>query len=347
MRRMHSRSDRRGTVPALPIFLLAAASAGGAPALAQERPVPAGGRVVEVPATFVADRVWVRPVTASGDTLAFYTDTGGGANMLYEPALARIGAATREVAMGDDRAVLALWPEWSEGAWIPEPGDTTRFSGRDLLVMPFEGQAAMLHEPGDAGFLGAGWFGDRAWTFDYPAGRLLLHPDGVTPRPGARALPLGFQVGDDGRRTSHFPRMPIVVDGDTLHVLLDTGATMLLTEDAVAALGGGPPRRASSFISAAVFDRWREAHADWRVIEDATRPGAHLILVPEVAIAGETVGPVWFERRREGTFEQYMAQWMDAPIVGALGGTGLRFFRVTIDYPNAVAYFERVTAGTD
>jgi hypothetical protein len=77
------------------------------------------------------------------------------------------------------------------------------------------------------------------------------------------------------------------------------------------------------------------------VIERGTEAGADLIEVPEVAIAGQHVGPVWFERRNVGTFEDYMSRWMDQPIVGALGGNALGFFRVTIDYPNAVAFFER------
>jgi hypothetical protein len=36
-----------------------------------------------------------------------------------------------------------------------------------------------------------------------------------------------------------------------------------------------------------------------------------------------------------------MSQWMDKKIEGALGGNGLCHFRVTVDYPNAVAYFEK------
>jgi len=32
---------------------------------------------------------------------------------------------------------------------------------------------------------------------------------------------------------------------------------------------------------------------------------------------------------------------MDLPIAGALGGSALRYFRVVVDYPNAVAYFHR------
>jgi hypothetical protein len=42
-------------------------------------------------------------------------------------------------------------------------------------------------------------------------------------------------------------------------------------------------------------------------------------------------------------FLDWMSQWTDAPIVGALGGSALQYFRVTLDYPRAVALFERPT----
>jgi hypothetical protein len=36
-----------------------------------------------------------------------------------------------------------------------------------------------------------------------------------------------------------------------------------------------------------------------------------------------------------------MAQWMDRKLDGALGGSAFPSFRITIDYPNATATFER------
>jgi len=34
---------------------------------------------------------------------------------------------------------------------------------------------------------------------------------------------------------------------------------------------------------------------------------------------------------------------MDKPILGALGGSGLKYFNLLIDYPAAKVYFERPT----
>lgn len=298
--------------------------------------------MVDIPAHFDQDRVFVRPVTTAGDTLVLYTDTGGGANMLYRPAVDRLGWSPERRALGDDSVAVIPWPDWREGAGIPSPMDSSGPLAGVLLVVPFGEQPAQVQEASDAGFLGRTWFADRVWTFDYPAGRLLLHPGGVGAAESGRAVALGFQTDSAGRRTTHFPRIQVVIAGDTLNLLFDTGATVTLTDAAVAALGDGrPARRAGSFLSAECFDQWRVAHPEWRVIEEATGFGAALIEVPQVAIAGYQVGPVWFERRPVGVFETYMSRWMDRPIEGALGGNLLGFFRVTIDYPGAVALFER------
>ena len=65
-----------------------------------------------------------------------------------------------------------------------------------------------------------------------------------------------------------------------------------------------------------------------------------MIEVPKIEVAGFEVGPVWFSARPDRAYE-WMSGMMEKSIVGALGGSGLRYFRITIDYPNAVAVFER------
>jgi len=123
-------------------------------------------------------------------------------------------------------------------------------------------------------------------------------------------------------------------------MLFDTGATTTLTAATFAALGGLAPDRATSFITNAVFTAWHKAHPDWRVLEAAEAgSGEAMIQVPEVEIAGFTVGPVWFTRRRDGNFHQYMSQWMDKRVEGAVGGNILSHFRITVDYPKAEATF--------
>jgi len=95
-------------------------------------------------------------------------------------------------------------------------------------------------------------------------------------------------------------------------------------------------------MKAAIFDGWRKAHPDWPFVEKAeARTGADMIRVPLVEVAGQKVGPVWFTRRPDKAFDEFMSSMTDAPVVGALGGSGLRYFKITVDYTRRVAVFER------
>lgn len=292
---------------------------------------------VEVPARFVGNRVIADAVTASGDTLRFFTDTGGGTAILYPQAVARLALPVDSVQADGETNAITGFPPLAAGSAFPLPGGP--FAGRLLIIPP----TPTIHD-GEDGMLGRVWFADRAWTFDYPAGRLLLRaPGDLPPHDAAHRVPLGFRTNGRGQRTTHFPRIRVEVDGDSLDLLYDSGASLGLTDSAHATLAdGGPAIRGTSFIVAGVFDRWRARHPDWRVIERAERgTGEAIIQVPRVSMGGYDVSPVWFTRRPDRNFHQYMSQWMDRRVDGALGGSALGYFRVTVDYPAAVAVFER------
>src|SRR5262249_16159351 len=144
------------------------------------------------------------------------------------------------------------------------------------------------------------------------------------------------------------PRISVVIDGENLDLLLDTGATTMLSPEAIRVLSDGRPAiRATCFIAAVHFEKWRKRHPDWRVIDKADlirNEREPMIEVPEVGIAGQTVGPVWFARRADANFHKYMSQWTDKQVEGALGGNALRHFCITVDYPNAEAFFVKPTA---
>ncbi|MGE0553348.1 MAG: hypothetical protein AB7R55_07945 [Gemmatimonadales bacterium] len=297
-----------------------------AAACATEGGSPTG---VALPARFEADRIFVDlPVAGRDDTLRLYTDTGGGLFVL--------GRAADRIGLADSAGITlsALAPDF------PDPRGAE--NGRVPLLRPERVPFDDLD-----GMLGQAWFADRVWSFDYPGQALRLHPDGLPAETlGARAE-LWFQRDSTGRRTLAFPRIQVAVDGEILDLLLDTGATLSLTESALATLADGRPAvRATSFITSGVLAGWRRRHPDWRVVPDADRsvPGMAMIEVPEVTIAGHAVGPVWFTERPDRNFREFMAQWMDRPVEGAVGGNAFRFFVMTVDYPGAVAYFAPATA---
>lgn len=301
--------------------------------------IEAVGDTREMPAVLIQDRFYVQPVTTAGDTLSFYTDTGGGLFVVGAEADA-LGLEIEEQAQGGGEVrEFVVWPEFWAEAWIPEPG-TDRvpvLRGSDMGPL------------GDiTGLLGHAWFNGRTWTFDYGAGKLLYHPEGeIEATAGATRVPLAFRYSPDGERRPSFPRIRAFVDGMPLDFLFDTGANTVLTDDALEVIGGEAPTRAVSFISTEVFGQLVLNHPDWRVISDADRmiEGMDMIEVPEIVIAGETVGPVWFVQRPDENFHEFLARFMDRPVDGALGGNVFKFFRMTVDYPRAVASFERLEDG--
>lgn len=322
---------------------LACAASGTEDASAQSvRVTPDAGRatVVDLPVRYDAGRFFLAPVTADGDTLSLYTDTGGGSNMIYRGAVERLGLETLRVEVGGDSVDLTALPTWKPGAAVPPPVRLPP-AGSWLLV-----RGAPSWAEGD-GFLGRTWFAGRVWLFDYPdgsLGRVLAWDPG--PYADEHRVRLGFQVDSTGRRTTHFPRVRIAVDGDSLDMLFDTGATVSLDSSARERIGDGRPAdRGTSFVVDSVYEAWRREHPDWRVVEGADRRnGAPMIEVPEVSVGGHAVGPVWFTVRPDENFHDRMSQWMDRRVDGALGGSALRDLRVLVDYPAATAVFLRPEA---
>lgn len=298
-----------------------------------------------LPTEFLGSRFFVRPVTTSGIALRLFTDTGGGM-VLVESAVDRLGLRRENVRIGDDAAVVVALPEFSTEAWIPPVSvdqDPRRADVRGKLFVR-DGRGALAECDG---ILGQEWFGGRVWTFDYASGQLLLHDAAPGPRSGhAGLVPLGFPRDSHGRPRAHFPSVEATIDGETYAFLFDTGATVRLAPSARRAAGFDAAEQATCFITGTVFDSWRRRHPDWRVIDEAdvNARGECVMEVPSVEIADHIVGPVWFTRRADGNFHEYMSSMMDRRVEGALGGSLFRYFVITVDYPQAIAHFEQQVA---
>lgn len=286
-----------------------------------------------LPARMEHDRFFVEARAADGKVLQLFTDTGGGM------FLATTGADKLKLpyaappAGSEAPAGMTPWPRYA-GAWIPRP-----LRAGDDYQLPIVGAPPNMQLDG---MLGAPWFGGRTWEWDYRAGTLRILPTGALPKAdAAHVVKLGVQLGDSGVQTTHFMRLPARVDGTELQFLFDTGATFRLDEAAAAELGDAAVReRAGSFITTTVMQEWRTKHPDWPYLAQGDGKAA-MIQVPEVEVAGFRTGPVWFSARPDAAFHQYMAQWMDRPVDGALGGNAFAGMRITVDYPSATAVFER------
>jgi len=62
-----------------------------------------------------------------------------------------------------------------------------------------------------------------------------------------------------------------------------------------------------------------------------------MMRVPAIEVGGRQIGPVWFTERPDGNFHDFMSQYMDKPIEGALGGSAWRYVTLVLDYPGAKA----------
>ncbi|MCB9274693.1 MAG: hypothetical protein H6564_11685 [Lewinellaceae bacterium] len=192
------------------------------------------------------------------------------------------------------------------------------------------------------GMLGQAWFGRYCWTLDYPQQEAWCYQPPLSPLE-AHTVPLSFLENGQGGRITSFASLNIEVDGEAISLVLDTGARLLPTAAACEAMSDtAHTAMGISFIMESVFEEWHAAHPDWPVVEQAGQElgNARLIQVPQITVAGHTVGPVWFCSRPDSYYLTYFSRFTGQPVMGALGGSALQYFRLTLDYPNGLAKFE-------
>lgn len=293
---------------------------------------------IALPAEFIHNRIVLSPIMANGTILRILADTGGGC-VLTPEAVARAGLADFTGMVGETQYTMVRLPPFHEAGWIPPLPDEGA-AGAFLVLDRKNGPKGV----GEDGIIGQAWFADKVWTFDYLNKAILYHEAGKSSSATkAHCTPLGFQQDGNGNRTYSFPRIQAVIDGETVDFLLDTGATMYVTEKAVEELDDGAGScRGTCFITESMFMKWRRRNPHWRVIDLAEQgTGYPIIEVPEIGLAGYAAGPVWFTFRRDRDFHQFISGYTDRKVEGAVGGSALQYFRITADYPNALAYLER------
>ena len=323
-------------------FVAAAALRAGA-----QCPSPLQGAARRLSAIFDAGRVLLAPVSPRGDTTYFILDSGGGFNAVES---ARVGAlrlpTLLEGTATDTQRIVAI-STFGDSLALPVPYGGFPRRGFLAVVDDLGMDDPGMYQRQPRGFLGGGWWADRTWRIDYLRHELWIFAAPVLPADSGRPLPpqdvpLHFLTMRDGRRPTNFARFMATVGGDSLSLLLDTGATTLFTDSANAVVNDGGPRgRAGSFVPSEIFERWHTHHPEWRVVKHGEYGKFDMIEVPSVSVGGLTVGPVWWERRDSAAFHKLMDPLMDRPIQGSLGGSAFQYLSVTIDYPRAMACFER------
>lgn len=313
-------------------------------AVSQQPVEPQPGKPIVIPTRYTEHRFIATPITLDNVTLSLFTDSAGSL-FLYADTVGQLHLSPETLkGAGDggrDLTVVAL-PGFKPESAIPAPLGSN-YDGR-VFVFPRRENAPQSSMSRRDGMLGQQWFAGRVWTFDYPNQKLLWRASGDLPvHDKSHEVKLAFKTNASGKRANNFARLPIEIDGETVNFLLDTGASNVLSEDALKQIGDGrPAERAASFLVRSVFEKWRQRHPDWRALENTkTLTGTAMIEVPSITIGGFKVGPVWFTVQPDVAFQNVMGPLMDQHIDGAIGGSALHYLRVTVDWPNGVAIFER------
>lgn len=280
-------------------------------------------------AVFIEDRIFIYIPLNEKDTLKLFTDTGGG-RLLYSDAVERLGIDSTAKKMDDDSIQTVSIDEILNQMNLP-------IVDKSLFLIP---RNPLFGNEMD-GMLGADWFAGHSWKFDYHEKKLyLLSNINWDTMDKKFTVELGFLKDSLNEQLTHFPRIPIIVGQDTIQMLFDTGATAFLDPQGKQILSKAS-NIGTSFIIASIFEKWEKNHPDWKVLKNIDRGAdTDMIQVPEIIIANQKVGPVWFTKRDDKNFTEYMSQWMDEIVEGAIGGSTFQYFsNITIDYSAEKAFF--------
>lgn len=233
---------------------------------------------------------------------AAWVDTGGEGLALAEPLAREVG--------GGDRP-----PSWLSLGGMPldVAGVSTRV-GAGSRVLP--GVPAEVHLPASA-------LRRLRVVFDYPARRLTLARSGsLAPRGAAvpcRVHPLTglFQVA-------------AVLDGEAVSLAVDNGSS-------------------STWVSNALLDAWLTRHSRAARATGAAgttnffgfpfEAGGTLARLPEIGLGPHRVRDVAVLGLDKGLFDWYSKKTAE-PVVGFVGANVLRGFRLEVDFPGQVTYWE-------
>ncbi len=294
---------------------------------------------VTVRAAFENDRIHLLP-KFDGKTLKMFLDSGGGSKPftysdvvvtfklpLIEHHQLRKGVVGLTDFTGAEAPFNQLFANFDAvPVYSPENQDSEA-----VFVRLFTGAA----------FVGGTFFGRERWVIDYPNRKLLI--DRSQGKIEGKFIQAKFKSDASGKRPSNHPLIAVDVDGESLPVLFDTGATSWYSEDAKKKVGVSSEFPASCFIRKSVYLKWRKKNPNWKYIEKGDRfnGGQDLIEVPAVIIAGHTVGPIWFAARNDREYDHFGKESFDARIDGAVGGSVLKHFRIIADYETGQFFFQK------
>ena len=294
----------------------------------------------QVPVAYEAGHFYVTLPVHGRAALRLLVDTGGGGGrglfLLQAAAAKRLGLHVNQCRLGNDSMSVVSMPA-SLGT-VLAPSRETPCHAAAILV-----DADLGTDHAD-GVIGAGYLPGQIWTFDYPKHELWRDAATWRAEDKLHVIPLELPHDRQGR-ASGLPRIELRIDGETLPMLLDTGATARETVVGAKATGAVSVHGfgVTSYAPTSLINRWHAQHKDWPVINDGDEIVKHmrLIRVPNVVIAGWSTGPIWFTERPDKNIDN-LSNYMNGPVEGSAGANIFRHFKMTLDYPAGVAEFSCV-----
>jgi hypothetical protein len=244
-----------------------------------------------------------------------FVDLGSGSMILSKDLYAELGAGSNQT-LGLRMGKMTIAVESADvatDAWLP-------FSiGEDRKV---------------EGLLPAGVLQKYQVMFDYSA-RTLTLAQPATLRLQGTAVPIRINA------KTGLMAIEAKIDGQTYPITIDNGSGY-------------------SWIREATARQWFPRHPDWqrgigavgpsnmRMEDDGIETAGILVRIPEMKIGPlsiESVGALAISPDNRGhDFMDWYSIKNPVPVIGWLGGNVLRHFKITIDYPQKMSYWERQSA---
>jgi hypothetical protein len=309
-----------------------------------------------VPSMFIeGERFYVKLPIENGDTIIAFGDTGGGNSMMLPSTVAKKHFQSK-LNMGLLKGIMPvhyiLFKNLVTDTSFPQPNPLRSFIIRhpfsrvtepSLVIPPMDDEMKLITQsmPNMEIFLGQNFFMGKAWTIDYIHQNIWVNtPLTENDKSNPNVQKIGFKKNNNHENIFGHASMFIEVNGEIIEVLFDTGATLTLSDYGKKELNTSAKTIGGSFIATSIFDKWRKEHPEWKYYPKADMNN-DVIEVPIVKIGGNEVGPVLFAKRPDENWSNGMINTMDKVVKGAIGGSGLKYLKVTIDYNLELIKFEK------
>lgn len=285
-----------------------------------------------IPNHMVDNRYILELPTKNNDTLNFFTDTGGGFDILWKSSYERFKFPYKKTEVRGRNMQAVVW----DSIELKSTYESKELFKEELIVFP----APKMMPPSD-GFLGGSFFVKGSiWQFDYP-NKTIGTIDSINwSKRSTNQIPMKMEKNANEKVTGIHSALDIMIKNDTLEVLFDTGATFLPTKKGREYIEPkGLESYAGSYLSSKKIKELHRQYPKWPFVEDGSRfgGGAAIIKVPQVKIGDQYAENVWFIERPGTNFVKINGEHLE----GAIGGNVMKNFRVIADYRQQVFEFEK------